>query len=54
MRCSARDRMEEVVFTGLRFGHTGLNNTLYKIGKHSMGGCDYCGEEEHGACPSTM
>lgn len=38
-------RMEKVVFTRLRTGHTRLNNTLYKIGKHSTGGCDYCSEE---------
>lgn len=46
--------MEDIVFTRLRFGYTGLNNTLYKIGEHSTGGCDYCSEEENGSCPSTM
>lgn len=31
------------MFTRLQFGHTGLNGSLYKIGKHSTGKCAFCG-----------
>lgn len=30
----------------LRLGHTGLNYTLYRIGKHPTGLCDECGVSE--------
>ncbi len=29
-----------------RLGHTALNHSLYKIGKHESGKCDKCGEFE--------
>uniref|UniRef100_A0A1A8L2C0 Reverse transcriptase domain-containing protein n=1 Tax=Nothobranchius pienaari TaxID=704102 RepID=A0A1A8L2C0_9TELE len=46
MRNTGRSRREEVIVSRLRFGHTGLNNTLFIIGKHDTGTCVYCGEEE--------
>uniref|UniRef100_A0A1A8H245 RNase H type-1 domain-containing protein n=1 Tax=Nothobranchius korthausae TaxID=1143690 RepID=A0A1A8H245_9TELE len=46
MRDTGRSRREEVVISRLRFGHTGLNTTLFMIGKHNTGQCVYCGEEE--------
>jgi len=33
MRCMARKRRDETIISRLRFGHPGLNNTLFKIGK---------------------
>ncbi len=30
----------------MRFGHTRLNSTLYKMGKHDTGRCEFCGQEE--------
>jgi len=32
--CMARKRRDETIISRLRFGHTGLNSTLFKIGKH--------------------
>lgn len=46
MRSTGRSRREEVIIYRLRFGHTGLNNTLLIIGKHNRGKCEHCGEEE--------
>ena len=45
VRCAGRDRTNETIIS--RFGHTGLNGTLYKTGKHNTGSvCEYCGQEE--------
>lgn len=46
MRCAGGNRRDETVISRLRFGHTGLNGMLWKIGKHDTGRCDYCGQEE--------
>ena len=32
MKCAGRDRTDETVISRLRFGHTGLNSSLFKIG----------------------
>uniref|UniRef100_A0A3Q3BE46 Reverse transcriptase domain-containing protein n=1 Tax=Kryptolebias marmoratus TaxID=37003 RepID=A0A3Q3BE46_KRYMA len=45
-RNGRRNRKEERVITRLRFGHTGLNYTLFKIQKHKTGKCDYCDKYE--------
>ncbi len=29
----------------MRFGHK-INSTLYKMGKHDTGRCEFCGQEE--------
>jgi len=34
MRCMPRKRRDETIISRLRFGHTGLNSILFKIGKH--------------------
>lgn len=34
------------VMTRLRIGHSGLNKSLFKIGKHPTGACEFCGEPE--------
>lgn len=34
------------MLTRLRIGHSGLNRSLFRIGKHQTGGCDYCGQPE--------
>lgn len=39
-------RREESLITRLRIGHTGLNLSLYKIGKHPTGKCTYCNQPE--------
>lgn len=39
-------RRKDVIITRLRIGHTSLNYSLYKIGKHESGKCDNCGELE--------
>ena len=39
-------RKEEVVFTRLRLGHTGLNSTLHRISKHPTGKCRWCDQKE--------
>lgn len=41
-----RSRKEEVVITRLRLGHTELNSTLHKIGKHPTGKCRMCDHPE--------
>ena len=45
MRRSERNRREEIIISRLRIGHTGLNRSLFLIGKHQTGKCD-CGEDE--------
>lgn len=40
------NRKKDVIITRLRIGHTALNYSLYKIGKHDTGKCDNCGELE--------
>lgn len=40
------NRKKDVIISRLRIGHTALNNSLYKIGKHESGECDKCGELE--------
>ena len=42
-----RNRTEVVVMTRLRIGHSGLNESLYRIGKHATGNCDKCGMVEN-------
>jgi len=32
MRCTGRKRRDETIISRLRFGHTGLNSNLFKIG----------------------
>ena len=39
-------RREENIITRLRIGHTGLNHTLHKIGKHPTGNCTHCNQPE--------
>lgn len=39
-------RQEEVWFSRLRIGHTGLNSSLFKIQKHLTGLCEHCGGTE--------
>lgn len=46
MRCAGKNREEETVISRIRFGHTGLNSTLFVMGKHNTGRCEYCGQEE--------
>ncbi|XP_037531828.1 uncharacterized protein LOC119409038 [Nematolebias whitei] len=41
-RRGRRSRKEERIITRLRFGHTGLNYSLFKIQKHKNGKCEYC------------
>lgn len=42
----AGNRREESVISRLRIGHSGLNQSLRRIGKHQTGLCTYCGAEE--------
>lgn len=37
---------EENIITRLRIGHTGLNHTLHKIGKHPTGNCTNCNQKQ--------
>ncbi len=37
------NRKKDVIISRLRIGHTALNHSLYKIGKHESGKCDKCG-----------
>ncbi len=46
MRSAGKNRRDEIVISRMRFGHTRLNSTLYKMGKHDTGRCDFCGQEE--------
>ncbi|XP_050975638.1 uridine 5'-monophosphate synthase isoform X1 [Labeo rohita] len=45
-RIGSRNRREENIITRLRIGHTGLNSTLYRIGKHPTGECRHCNQQE--------
>ncbi len=40
------NRKKDVIISRLRIGHTALNHSLYKIGKHESGKCDKCGPLE--------
>ena len=40
-----KNRREETVLTRMRIGHTGLNKTLFLIGKSGTDGCE-CGKTE--------
>ncbi|XP_041928461.1 uncharacterized protein LOC121693224 [Alosa sapidissima] len=40
------NRQEEVWFTRMRIGHTGLNNSLHVVNKHPTGKCEFCGMRE--------
>ncbi len=40
------NRKKDVIIARLRIGHTALNHSLYKIGKHESGRCDKCGPLE--------
>ena len=48
MRSTGRTRKEETIISRLGFVHARLNSrpTLFKIGKHNPGRCEYCNEEE--------
>ncbi len=46
MRSAGKTRRDEIVISRMRFGHTRLNSTLYKMGKHDTGRCEFCGQEE--------
>uniref|UniRef100_A0A8C2HUK7 Uncharacterized protein n=1 Tax=Cyprinus carpio TaxID=7962 RepID=A0A8C2HUK7_CYPCA len=46
MRSAGKNRRDEIVISRMRFGHTRLNGTLYKMGKHDTGRCTFCGQEE--------
>ena len=39
-------RRDESIITRLRIGHTGLNYSLHKIGKHPTGKCQHCYQPE--------
>lgn len=41
-----RSRKEDVVITRLRLGHTELNSTLHRTGKHPTGKCRKCDHPE--------
>lgn len=41
-----RNRREGSIITRMRIGHTGLNHTLHKIGKHPTGQCIHCNQQE--------
>lgn len=45
MRVTSRSKREEDVLTRMRFGHTGLNESLYRIAKHLTGIC-VCGQAQ--------
>ncbi len=45
-RSIGRSKKEETVITRLRLGHTGLNSTLLKIGKHPTRYCGFCQQQE--------
>ncbi len=46
MRSAGKNRRDEIVISRMRFGHTRLNSTLYKMGKHDTGRCEFCGQVE--------
>lgn len=37
---------KDVIISRMRIGHTTLNYSLHKIGKHENGNCDKCGQQE--------
>lgn len=41
-----KTRREETIISRIRFGHTGLNSSLFIIGKHEMGKFSRCGISE--------
>uniref|UniRef100_A0A3B1IE94 Reverse transcriptase domain-containing protein n=1 Tax=Astyanax mexicanus TaxID=7994 RepID=A0A3B1IE94_ASTMX len=41
-----KNRQEELVLTRVRIGHCGLNQSLFRIGKHPDGNCLYCSQPE--------
>lgn len=45
-RLCLNNRKEDIIITRLRIGHSGLNQTLYIIGKHQTGLCIRCSEVE--------
>ena len=45
MRSTGRNGREESIISRLRFGHTGLNSSLFIKGKHGTGRCE-CGQVE--------
>lgn len=47
-------RREEIIISSHKFGHAGLNEALFKIGKHITGKCDFCGQEERNDILSEM
>jgi len=49
-KCAGRNRRDEIIISRLRFEHTILNSTLYKMGKHNTGKCKYCGQNETVTC----
>ncbi|XP_049904182.1 uncharacterized protein LOC126392679 [Epinephelus moara] len=42
MRECHRSSKEEDIISRMRFGHTGLNSTLFIIQKHETGNCEHC------------
>jgi len=40
------NRKEDTIISGIRIGHTRLNHSLFKIGKHKTGKCNYCDQAE--------
>ncbi len=41
------NRKEDIMFTRLRIGYSGLNKSLFTLGKHQSGGlCETCSEAE--------
>ena len=41
-----RNRKEDTIVSRIRIGHTRLNYSLFKIGKHDTGKCNYCDQAE--------
>jgi len=46
LRTNVNNRKKDVIMTRLRIGHTAVNQSLHKIGKHESGNCDKCGYPE--------
>ncbi|KAF7644735.1 hypothetical protein LDENG_00216660 [Lucifuga dentata] len=46
MRSAGRNQRDETDIWRLRFGHTGLNISLFKIGNHNSGRRSYCYVDE--------
>lgn len=44
---SERTRREEIIMTRLRVDHTGLNGTLFLLGKRNSEKCENCGVKEN-------